>query len=74
MRQDSTTADLVFGPRELVDFIAETCTLEPGRPDPHRHARRASARRMDPPRFLADGDVVRCEIEGLGAIEHRIEV
>ena len=28
---------------------------------------------MDPPSFLAPGDVVRCEIERLGAIEHRIE-
>jgi acylpyruvate hydrolase len=71
-RQDSTTADLVFGPRALVDFIAETCTLEPGdliltgTPQGVGQA-------MDPPRFLADGDVVRCEIEGLGAIEHRIE-
>jgi 2-keto-4-pentenoate hydratase/2-oxohepta-3-ene-1,7-dioic acid hydratase in catechol pathway len=72
LRQDSTTADLVFGPRALVEFIAETCTLEPGdliltgTPQGVGQA-------MDPPRFLADGDVVRCEIEGLGAIEHRIE-
>src|ERR671916_140166 len=72
LRQDSTTADLVFGPQELVDFIAETCTLEPGdliltgTPQGVGQA-------MDPPCFLADGDVVRCEIEGLGAIEHRIE-
>jgi acylpyruvate hydrolase len=71
-RQDSTTADLVFGPRELADFIAETCTLEPGdliltgTPEGVGQA-------MDPPRFLADGDVVRCEIEGLGTIEHRID-
>ena len=27
---------------------------------------------LDPPRFLASGDVVRCEIEGLGVIEHPI--
>ncbi len=27
---------------------------------------------MDPRRFLADGDVVRIEIEALGAIEHAI--
>ena len=72
LRQDSTTADMVFGPRQLVDFIAETCTLEPGdliltgTPQGVGQA-------MDPPRFLADGDVVRCEVEGLGAIEHRIE-
>ena len=70
-RQDSTTADLVFGPRALADFIAETCTLAPGdliltgTPQGVGQA-------MDPPRFLATGDVVRCEIEGLGAIEHAI--
>ena len=72
VRQDSTTADLVFRPRALVDFIAETCTLEPGdliltgTPPGVGQA-------MDPPRFLQPGDVVRCEIEGLGAIEHRVE-
>ncbi len=72
VRQSSTTADLIFGPRALADFIAETCTLEPGdliltgTPQGVGQA-------MDPPRFLADGDVVRCEVEGLGAIEHRIE-
>ena len=72
LRQDASTADLIFGPQELVDFIAETCTLEPGdliltgTPQGVGQA-------MDPPQFLADGDVVRCEIEGLGAIEHRIE-
>ena len=70
VRQDSTTADLVFGPQALVDFIAETCTLEPGdliltgTPEGVGMA-------MDPPRFLQSGDVVRIEIEGLGAIEHR---
>ena len=72
VRQDSTTADLVFGPRALADFIAETCTLEPGdliltgTPQGVGQA-------MDPPRFLQPGDVVRCEIEGLGAIEHAVE-
>jgi 2-keto-4-pentenoate hydratase/2-oxohepta-3-ene-1,7-dioic acid hydratase in catechol pathway len=27
---------------------------------------------MEPPQFLAAGDVVRCEVVGLGAIEHPI--
>jgi len=71
-RQDSTTDDLIFGPQEIVDFISETCTLEPGdliltgTPEGVGMA-------MDPPRFLAPGDVVRVEIERLGAIEHPIE-
>ena len=71
LRQDSRTSDLIFGPRALVDFIAEAITLEPGdliltgTPSGVGQA-------MDPPRFLEEGDVVRCEIEGLGVIEHRI--
>ena len=27
---------------------------------------------LDPPQFLRSGDVVRIEIEGLGAIEHAV--
>jgi 2-keto-4-pentenoate hydratase/2-oxohepta-3-ene-1,7-dioic acid hydratase in catechol pathway len=27
---------------------------------------------MDPPQFLQPGDVVRCEIDGIGAIENRV--
>jgi 2-keto-4-pentenoate hydratase/2-oxohepta-3-ene-1,7-dioic acid hydratase in catechol pathway len=29
---------------------------------------------MEPPQFLASGDVVRIEIEGLGAIEHAVTI
>jgi acylpyruvate hydrolase len=71
LRQDSRTSDLIFGPQALVDFIAEAITLEPGdliltgTPSGVGVA-------MDPPRFLASGDVVRCEVEGLGGIEHPI--
>lgn len=71
-RQDSTTADLVFGPREIVEFIAEAITLEPGdiiltgTPSGVGMA-------FDPPRFLSAGDTIRIEIEGLGAIEHEVE-
>ena len=71
LRQDSSTSDLVFGPQQIVDFISETCTLEPGdliltgTPS-------GVGMSMHPRRFLAAGDVVRIEIESLGAIEHVI--
>ena len=71
LRQDSSTADLIFGVEALVAFLSETCTLRPGdliltgTPSGVGMA-------MDPPRFLEYGDVVRIEIEGLGAIEHPI--
>ena len=73
VRQDSNTADLIFGPQALVDFLAEAITLEPGdivltgTPEGVGQA-------MDPPRFLEAGDVVRLEVEGLGAIEQTISV
>jgi acylpyruvate hydrolase len=70
-RQDANTQDLIFGPQQLVDFIAETCTLEPGdiiltgTPD-------GVGKALDPPRYLSEGDVVRVEIERLGSIEHPV--
>lgn len=70
-RQDATTDDLVFGPQEIVDFLSETCTLEPGdliltgTPSGVGMA-------MEPRSFLQSGDTVRVEIEGLGAIEHSV--
>ena len=72
LRQDSNTCDLIFGCQELVDFIAQTCTLEPGdliltgTPS-------GVGMGMDPPQFLKSGDVVRIEIERLGTIEHAVE-
>ena len=71
LRQDSSTSDLIFGIEELVRFIAETCTLEPGdliltgTPSGVGMA-------LDPPSFLQPGDRVRIAIEGLGEIEHEI--
>jgi acylpyruvate hydrolase len=71
LRQDSSTSDLIFSCQELVDFIAETCTLMPGdliltgTPS-------GVGMGLDPPQFLKTGDVVRIEIEKLGAIEHNV--
>ena len=70
-RQDASTADLIFSPQQLVDFIAETCTLEPGdliltgTPE-------GVGKAFDPPRYLEPGDRVRIEIERLGSIEHPV--
>jgi acylpyruvate hydrolase len=71
LRQDSRTSDLIFSIPELVAFLRETMTLEPGdliltgTPS-------GVGQYLDPPQFLASGDVVRIEIEGLGVIEHAV--
>ena len=71
LRQDSSTSDLIFGCQELVEFISQTCTLQPGdliltgTPS-------GVGQGFDPPKFLSSGDVVRIEIERLGSIEHAV--
>jgi acylpyruvate hydrolase len=71
LRQDSNTSNLIFSVPELIAFISETCTLHPG--DVILTGTPAGVGMgQDPPRFLASGDVVRIEIERLGAIEHAV--
>ena len=65
--QDSNTKQLIFGVPELIAFLSETITLEPGdviatgTPPGVGFAR-------TPPVFLRDGDVMEVEIERLGAL------
>ena len=71
LRQDGSTADLIFGIDKLISFITETCSLVPG--DLILTGTPAGVGvYMDPPGLLNPGDVVRIEIEGLGAIEHPV--
>jgi acylpyruvate hydrolase len=71
LRQDATTADMIFRIPELIAFIGETCTLMPGdliltgTPS-------GVGMSMSPRQFLVSGDTVRIEIDGLGSIEHPI--
>lgn len=71
LRQDAPTSNLIFKIPRLIAFISQTCTLEAGdliltgTPG-------GVGMGLDPARFLGSGDVVRIEIEGLGAIEHPI--
>jgi 2-keto-4-pentenoate hydratase/2-oxohepta-3-ene-1,7-dioic acid hydratase in catechol pathway len=65
--QDSNTNQLIFGVPELITFLSETITLEPGdviatgTPPGVGFARQ-------PPVFLKHGDVMEVEIEGLGTL------
>ncbi len=73
LRQSASTKDLIFDPFELIEHLSTAFTLEPG--DLISTGTPAGvAAAMKPPRWLVAGDVVRVEIEGLGAIENRIVV
>jgi 2-keto-4-pentenoate hydratase/2-oxohepta-3-ene-1,7-dioic acid hydratase in catechol pathway len=71
LRQDSRTSDLIFNVPQIIAFLREAITLEPGdliltgTPSGVGMA-------MDPPRFLETGDVIKIEIERLGSIEHAV--
>jgi acylpyruvate hydrolase len=69
--QDSTTAEMVFDVPTIVAFVSRTITLEPG--DIIATGTPAGVGHyQSPPRYLAGGDVMRCEIEGIGTIENAI--
>jgi acylpyruvate hydrolase len=71
-RQRSNTKNLVFSVQYLVEFLSGLMTLEPGdviltgTPGGVGVAR-------DPQVFLKDGDVVRIEIDGIGALENKVK-
>jgi 2-keto-4-pentenoate hydratase/2-oxohepta-3-ene-1,7-dioic acid hydratase in catechol pathway len=69
--QNSTTAEMVFDVATIVAFASRTITLEPG--DVIATGTPAGVGHyQSPPRYLVDGDVMRCEIAGIGAIENRV--
>lgn len=71
LRQMSSTDQLIFDCFDLVTHLSQAFTLEPG--DLIFTGTPAGVGAAnDPPRYLRAGDVVRVEIEGLGAIENRI--
>jgi 2-keto-4-pentenoate hydratase/2-oxohepta-3-ene-1,7-dioic acid hydratase in catechol pathway len=71
LRQDSNTKQLVFDCYALVEHLSTAFTLEPG--DVVATGTPGGVgMAMKPPRLLQAGDVVRVEIEGLGALENPI--
>jgi 2-keto-4-pentenoate hydratase/2-oxohepta-3-ene-1,7-dioic acid hydratase in catechol pathway len=70
LRQDGHTRDLIFGIPALIENCSRGITLYPG--DVIATGTPAGVGMgFDPPKWLRDGDVVRIEIDGIGAIENR---
>jgi 2-keto-4-pentenoate hydratase/2-oxohepta-3-ene-1,7-dioic acid hydratase in catechol pathway len=67
LRQDSTTADLIFDCAAQIEYLTTAFPLEPGTIIATGTPAGVGAG-YDPPRFLADGDVVRIAIEGIGEL------
>jgi 2-keto-4-pentenoate hydratase/2-oxohepta-3-ene-1,7-dioic acid hydratase in catechol pathway len=69
--QDSNTSNMVFGVAEIVSFVSQLITLEPGDLIATGTPAGVGVFR-DPPIFLKPGDEIRIEIEGLGELTNPV--
>jgi len=71
LRQNGNTRDMIFNVAQIINYLSRVMTLEPcdiiatGTPS-------GVAMAMKPPKWLNAGDVVRIEIEGIGALENTV--
>ena len=71
IRQESETSQMIFDVWEQISYLSTAFTLETGDLIATGTPEGVGVG-MQPPVFLQPGDVVRCEIEGLGAIENTV--
>jgi 5-carboxymethyl-2-hydroxymuconate isomerase len=71
--QNSSTAEMIFGVFELIEYCSHSFTLEPGdvilTGTPW-----GCGEFMDPRRSLEDGDVVAVSVDGIGTVTNRVEI
>ena len=82
IRQSSNTDDMIWNCYEQIEYLSSAMTLNPGdiiatgTPPGSGFSPRGSSGKADKGRkgnvFLQSGDVVRCEIESIGAIENTV--
>jgi len=70
-RQDSNTADLIFGIDQIVSYVSQFMTLYPGDVIP-TGTPQGVAMGFKPPKFLQAGDRMRVAVEGLGEQNSRL--
>lgn len=71
VRQDSNTSDMLYTIPRIIEILSTAMTVQvgdivlTGTPS-------GVAMGMNPPAWLKDGDVVECEIEGIGVLRNRV--
>jgi 2-keto-4-pentenoate hydratase/2-oxohepta-3-ene-1,7-dioic acid hydratase in catechol pathway len=71
LRQQGSTSDMLANVWQQIAYVTTAFTLEPGDLIATGTPEGVGVSR-NPPVFLQQGDVVRCEIDGIGAIENRV--
>ena len=71
LRQDNNTRQMIHNLWKQIAYLSTAFTLEPGDLIATGTPEGVGVG-MEPQRFLQPGDVVRCEVDGIGAIENRV--
>ena len=71
LRQDNNTGNMIHNLWKQIAYLSTAFTLEPGDLIATGTPEGVGVG-MEPQRFLQPGDVVRCEVEGIGVIENRV--
>jgi len=72
LRQNDTTANLMFPFRYIISYLSTFYQLKPGDIIATGTPNGAGAR-FDPPRWLVPGDTVTIKVEGVGSLENKVE-
>lgn len=71
LKQESSTADFIFDIPAMIDWLSRGMTLLPGDIIATGTPSGVGFARV-PPEFLKPGDVVECEVEGLGVLRNQL--
>ena len=71
LRQDGSTADMIFDVADMIAHVSTVATLEPGTVLATGTPAGVGAA-SDPPRWLAAGDTVTVEVEGVGILTNPV--
>ena len=72
LRQDAVTDELIFGIPHVIHELSQGMTLRAGTVIA-TGTPAGVGMGFDPPKFLKKGDVVTCQIEGIGTLENTVE-
>lgn len=70
-RQSSNTSLMIYPIAKQIEYLSTAFTLEPGDLIATGTPEGVGVG-LEPPRFLQKGDVIRCEVEGIGTIVNRV--
>ena len=72
LRQDSNTRNMIFGVAEVISKLSQGMTLKAGTIIAMGTPAGVGMGSV-PPRYLGSGDIVRCEIDGIGVLENKVK-